>query len=82
MAAPPRRITRADLESKLREVRGEVEEKGEAAKSTGLTVALVGVVALVGMAFLLGSAPASCRSLTPCTSGPRPDRQGQPENLG
>jgi hypothetical protein len=54
MAAPPRRITRADLESKLREVRGEVEEKGEAAKSTGLTVALVGVVALVGMAFLLG----------------------------
>ena len=54
MAASPRRITRADLESKLREVRGEVEEKGEAAKSTGLTVALVGVVALVGMAFLLG----------------------------
>ncbi len=54
MAAPPRKITRADLETKLREVRGEVEEKGEAAKSTGLTVALVGVVALVGMAFLLG----------------------------
>lgn len=54
MAAQPRRITRADLESKLREVRGEVEEKGEAAKSTGLTVALVGVAALVGMAFLLG----------------------------
>ena len=54
MPAPPRRITRADLESKLREVRGEVEEKGEAAKSTGLTVALIGVVALVGVAFLLG----------------------------
>ena len=52
--ASPRRITRADLEAKLREVRGEVEEKGEAAKSTGLTVALIGVVALVGVAFLLG----------------------------
>lgn len=48
------RITRADLEAKLREVRGEVEEKGEAAKSTGLTVALVGIAALVGVAFLLG----------------------------
>ena len=54
MANPPRRITRADLESKLREVRGEVEEKGEAAKSTGLTVALIGVAAIVGVAFLLG----------------------------
>ncbi len=52
--APPPRITRADLEAKLREVRGEVEEKGEAAKSTGLVVALVGVAALVGLAFLLG----------------------------
>jgi len=54
MANPPRRITRADIESKLREVRGEVEEKGEAAKSTGLTVALIGVAAIVGVAFLLG----------------------------
>ena len=48
MASSPRRITRADLEAKLREVRGEVEEKGEAAKSTGLTVALVGVAFLLG----------------------------------
>ena len=54
MANPPRRITRADLEAKLREVRGEVEEKGESAKSTGLTVALIGVAAIVGVAFLLG----------------------------
>ncbi len=54
MASSPRRITRADLEAKLREVRGEVEEKGEAAKSTGLTVALVGVAVVVGVAFLLG----------------------------
>lgn len=52
--ASPTRITRADLESKLREVRGEVEEKGEAAKSTGLTIALVGIAAVVGLAFLLG----------------------------
>ncbi|MDP8936160.1 MAG: hypothetical protein M3O23_00125 [Actinomycetota bacterium] len=52
MASP--RITRADLESKLREVRGEVEEKGEAAKSTGLTVALAGIAVVVGVAFLLG----------------------------
>ncbi len=52
--APQPRITRADLEAKLREVRGELEEKGEAAKSTGLTIALVGIAAVVGMAFLLG----------------------------
>ncbi len=53
MPSPPR-ITRADLEAKLRQVRGEVEEKGEAARSTGLVVALAGVAALVGLAFLLG----------------------------
>ncbi len=53
MASTPR-ITRADLEAKLREVRGEVAEKGEAAKSTGLTVAVIGVAALVGLAFVLG----------------------------
>jgi hypothetical protein len=53
MASPPR-ITRADLEAKLREVRWEVEEKGEAAKSTGLAVALVATAAVVGLAFVLG----------------------------
>ncbi len=53
MASPPR-ITRADLEAKLREVRGEVEEKGETAKSTGLAVVLVATAAVVGLAFLLG----------------------------
>ena len=48
------KVTRADLEAKLREVRGDVQEKGEAAKSTGLVVALVGVATIVGIAFVLG----------------------------
>ncbi|HVF13887.1 MAG TPA: hypothetical protein VM942_04765 [Acidimicrobiales bacterium] len=48
------RITRADIESKLREIRGEVEETGDAVVEKGkalIGVAAAGVVALV---FVLG----------------------------
>jgi LPXTG-motif cell wall-anchored protein len=48
------RVTRADLEAKLREVRGEIEETGEAAKGTALIVAGVAAAALLGLVFLLG----------------------------
>lgn len=49
-----RRITRADIEAKLHELKGEVDSTGQAAKPYALGVAVVGVVALAGLAYLLG----------------------------
>jgi hypothetical protein len=48
------RITRADIEGKLREMRGEVEETAEAAKTPLLAIAGGVAVAIVVVAFLLG----------------------------
>ena len=49
-----RRITRADIEGKLRDMRGEVEETAEAAKAPIMAIA-AGVAAVVVIAaFLLG----------------------------
>ena len=49
-----RRITRADIENKLREMRGEVEETAEAAKAPIMAIAAgVGAVVVIA-AFLLG----------------------------
>jgi len=47
-------IGRGDIEAKFRELQGEVEIIGEEARSYGLTVAIVVVVAVVGVAFVLG----------------------------
>ena len=52
--APTPPITRSDIEAKLREVRGQVEETGESAKSALLAVAGIGAIAVVGVVFLLG----------------------------
>ncbi len=49
-----RRITRADIEAKLREMRGEVEQTAEAAKTPILAVAGGVAAAVVVLAFLLG----------------------------
>ena len=57
MGADPRvqkRITRADIEAKLREMRGEVEQTAEAAKAPILAVAGGVAAAVVVIAFLLG----------------------------
>ncbi len=48
------RITRADIEGKLREMRGEVEESAEAAKAPLLAIAGGIGVAIVILAFLFG----------------------------
>jgi len=48
------KITRADVESKARQLQTELERTGEAAKGPGLVVAGVVVVVLIGVAFLLG----------------------------
>ncbi len=48
------RITRADIESKLRQVRGDVDTAGEAAKGAGTMVGAIAVVVIVAVAFVLG----------------------------
>jgi hypothetical protein len=53
-ASPTPRITRADIETKLRELRGDVEETGEAVVEKGKAVIGVAAAAVVGLAFLLG----------------------------
>jgi hypothetical protein len=47
-------ITRDDIETKLREIRGEVDEVGSSARSMGLLVGAVAVVAVVGAVYLFG----------------------------
>ena len=49
-----RRVTRDDIEAKLREIRGEVETDVEHARSTAQTAAVVGAVVLVVVVYLLG----------------------------
>jgi len=55
-ATPPGRgrITRSDIEGKLREMRGDVEETAEAAKAPIMAIAGGVAVAIVIVAFMLG----------------------------
>jgi hypothetical protein len=48
------RITRADIESKLRDMRGEVEHTAEAAKAPLAAIAGAAAIAVVALSFLLG----------------------------
>lgn len=50
----PERITRDDIEAKLRELRGEVEEGMEVARGAGTVALVAGVVALVVVAYWMG----------------------------
>ena len=54
MNALPKEITRRDLESKFRELQGEVNSAGDSAKSYALVVGAVAAVAVVGVAYFLG----------------------------
>lgn len=47
-------ITRNDIEAKLREIKGEVDETTEQAKPIALAVGVVVAVAVVGLAFAWG----------------------------
>jgi hypothetical protein len=53
-SASTRPITRDDLETKLRELQGEVEETKESVLSTAVTVGAIVLVSVVAVAFLLG----------------------------
>lgn len=54
MTMTDRRVTRADIEAKLAEIKGEVDETGERAKVPAMAIGAVLVVAVVGVAYLLG----------------------------
>jgi len=47
-------IKKSDLESKMRELQGEVDETRESARSTLLTVGAVVLVGVIAIAFLAG----------------------------
>ena len=53
-AASDRKITRDDIESKLRELQGEVGERTEAAKVPAIAIAVGVVVVTIAAAYLLG----------------------------
>jgi cobalamin biosynthesis Mg chelatase CobN len=47
-------VTRADIEAKLRAIRGEMEDAGESAKNVALIVGTVAAVTIVGAVYLFG----------------------------
>jgi len=53
-ALSDRPVTRADIEAKLREIRGEVDTGVETARNTALIVGAVAVVAVVGLVYVFG----------------------------
>jgi hypothetical protein len=52
--APTGRVTRQDIETKLRQIRGDVDTAGEAAKGIGTVAAGVAVVVVIAIAYLVG----------------------------
>ncbi|MEO7557342.1 MAG: hypothetical protein ABIV94_12145 [Acidimicrobiales bacterium] len=54
MTPAPDHISRHDLESKMRELAGEVGVAKEHAASYAIVIGAVAVVAVVGIAFLIG----------------------------
>ena len=53
-ARQDRPVTRADIEAKLQEIKGEVDNTATEAKSYALTAGIVAVVVIIGGAYLLG----------------------------
>jgi hypothetical protein len=53
-AVPDRKITKDDIQSKLEELKGEVDERTAAAKTPVLAVAIGAVFVAVAAAYLLG----------------------------
>jgi hypothetical protein len=49
-----RKVTKADIEAKLRDIRGDVDETAEAVRPYLLIAGAVGAVVLLGAAYLLG----------------------------
>jgi hypothetical protein len=54
MSTPDPRVTRADIEAKLRQIQGDVETGVESGRDVGRLVAIGGVVLALGIAYFLG----------------------------
>ena len=54
VVAPDRKITRDDIESKLREIRGDVNERAEAVKVPAIAIAVCVAVVTIAAAYFLG----------------------------
>ena len=54
VVAPDRKITRDDIESKLREIRGDVNERAEAVKVPAIAIAVGVAVVTIAAAYFLG----------------------------
>jgi hypothetical protein len=54
VVVPDRKITRDDIESKLKELQGEVTQKAEAAKMPAIAIAIGVVVLSIAVAYTLG----------------------------
>jgi hypothetical protein len=54
MTVTERHVSRADIEAKLAEIKGEVDETGERAKVPAMAIGAVVVVAVIGVAYFLG----------------------------
>jgi hypothetical protein len=52
--APPKKITRNDIEAKLRELRGEVDERTDAAKVPAVAIAAAAAVVTIAAAYWFG----------------------------
>lgn len=48
------RITREDIETKLRQLKGDTEEVAQSQKKNGIIVAALGAVAVIALAYFLG----------------------------
>lgn len=54
VVTPDRKITREDIESKLREIQGDVGERAEAAKVPAIAIAVGVAVVTIAAAYLFG----------------------------
>jgi hypothetical protein len=54
VASSEKPVTREDIEAKLRQLRGEVDQAGQQAKQVGLYVGVAAAVVVVGVVFWLG----------------------------
>jgi hypothetical protein len=48
------RITREDIETKLRQLKGDTDEAVDANKTSGIVVAAIAAVVVIGLAYFLG----------------------------
>lgn len=51
---PTAKVGRSDIESKLREIRGEVDDTATAARPTAMAIAGVAAVLVLGAVYLMG----------------------------